>query len=252
MAHDIHTVSKRNPELIPGDISGGILFLCDHASNYIPEDLESLGLPVRELERHIAYDIGAADVTRKLADIYKAPAVLSTFSRLLIDPNRGRDDPTLVMKVSDGAIIPGNRTLSDAGIAERIQNFYDPYDQAIAHMISQFTGAGIKPHIISIHSFTPIWKGFLRPWEIGILWDKDQGMAEPLIASLRKRGLTVGDNEPYSGALEGDTLNRHATVNSLPNILVEVRQDLISTKETAEKWAYILSDEMDHSIFAVM
>jgi predicted N-formylglutamate amidohydrolase len=117
-------------ETIEGALESGILILCDHASNAVPPDLGDLGLPEAEFERHIAYDIGAAAVTRSLARRLGAPAVLTRFSRLIIDPNRGRDDPTLVMRLSDGAVVPGNAHVDDAEIASRIERFYDPYDAA--------------------------------------------------------------------------------------------------------------------------
>lgn len=121
-------ISTHPVETIVGDLARGIVLLCDHASNEVPDDLNSLGLPPEQFERHIGYDIGAAEVTRELARRLGAPAVLTRFSRLVIDPNRGRDDPTLVMRLSDGAVVPGNASIDDEGVAERIRRFYDPYD----------------------------------------------------------------------------------------------------------------------------
>jgi predicted N-formylglutamate amidohydrolase len=225
-------------ETISGNLASGILVLCDHASNAMPPELGHLGLPAVELERHIAYDIGAAWMTRALAAALDAPALLTSFSRLLIDPNRGLDDPTLVMRLSDGAIVPGNAELTDAGIAQRIQRYYTPYDAAIAAMIIQATEAGHPPAIVSLHSFTPMWKTTPRPWHVGVLWHRDRRLAAPLIEKLHlEADLVVGDNEPYFGGLPGDTIDRHATANGLPDALIEVRQDLIATRDTAEAWA---------------
>ncbi len=230
-------------ERIQGSLGSGALVLCDHASNAIPPELDGLGLPPAQRERHIAYDIGAAWVSRRLAARLGCPALLSTFSRLLIDPNRGRDDPTLVMRLSDGAIVPGNATLDEAGIAARISRYYEPYDTAIGDAIRAAMAAGCPPAIISLHSFTPVWRGQPRPWHIGLLWDRDDRLTTPLFAALRAEpALIVGDNEPYAGWLEGDTIDRHATRAGLPNVLIELRQDLIATRADAEAWADRLAD----------
>jgi predicted N-formylglutamate amidohydrolase len=225
-------------ETISGAVESGILILCDHASNAVPPDLGDLGLPDTEFQRHIAYDIGAAAVTRSLARRLNAPAILTRFSRLIIDPNRGRDDPTLVMRLSDGAVVTGNARVDGAEIAARIERFYDPYDAAITAHIERALAAGHPPVIVTIHSFTPIWRGWVRPWHVGILWDADERFARPLLEGLSAEdGLVVGDNEPYDGALAGDTIDRHATVRGLANALIEIRQDLIASDEGAQGWA---------------
>jgi predicted N-formylglutamate amidohydrolase len=194
-------------------------------------------MPAEELERHIAYDIGAAMVTRTMARAMGAPAVLSTFSRLLIDPNRGPDDPTLVMKLSDGAIVPGNRDADDAEVERRLERFYRPYDREVGKAIEASLAAGIAPVIVSMHSFTPFWKGVARPWHVTVLWDSDPRLPRPLLAALEAEGdVVVGDNEPYDGALAGDTISRHATRRGLSNALIEVRQDLITTESGAKAW----------------
>jgi predicted N-formylglutamate amidohydrolase len=225
-------------ETIAGSVESGILILCDHASNAVPPDLGDLGLPETEFQRHIAYDIGAAAVTRSLARRLGAPAILTQFSRLVIDPNRGRDDPTLVMRLSDGAVVPGNAKVDEAEVQRRIARFYDPYDDAISDAIHKAMAAGHPPVIVTVHSFTPVWRGWPRPWHVGILWDADDRFAKPLLAGLRaEAGLVVGDNEPYDGALAGDTVDRHATIRGLANALIEIRQDLIALDEGAEEWA---------------
>lgn len=225
-------------ERIAGAMSTQALVLCDHASNAIPPEFASLGLPQSQLGRHIAYDIGAAWLSRRLAARLGSPALLSTFSRLLIDPNRGRDDPTLVMQLSDGAIVPGNANIPEAAINDRIARFYAPYDDAIAAHVGSAITRGLPPAIISVHSFTPQWRGQVRPWHIGLLWDRDERLVAPLFAALRAEpDLVVGDNEPYAGWLEGDMIDRHATRHGLPNVLIELRQDLIDTQDKAEAWA---------------
>jgi predicted N-formylglutamate amidohydrolase len=226
-------------ETIPGDPARGLLLVCDHASNHVPDDLARLGVPDHEFARHIAYDIGAAAVTRHLAALLGAPAILTRFSRLIIDPNRGRADPTLVMRLSDGAIVPGNARIDEAGKLERIRRFYAPFDAAIDAHVAAAEATGVPPAILTMHSFTPYWRTVARPWHVGILWDRDDRMSAPLIAGLRAdpAGLTVGDNEPYGGGLPGDTIDRHAIARGLRNALVEIRQDLIAEETGQIEWA---------------
>jgi predicted N-formylglutamate amidohydrolase len=226
-------------ERIEGDASLGLLLVCEHASNAVPEDLGRLGVPEAEFSRHIAYDIGAAEVTRRLAARLGVPAVLTQFSRLIIDPNRGRRDPTLVMRLSDGAIVPGNARIDAAGIAERIRRFYVPFDRAVDEAVGRSEAAGVRPMFVTIHSFTPFWRTIARTWQVGILYDQDVGLSRLLIEALKAdpAGLCVGDNQPYDGGLPGDTIDRHATVRGLPNALIEIRQDLIGGPEGQEEWA---------------
>lgn len=241
---------------LAGDPAAGVVFLCDHAQNTIPPEYRSLGLPPEQLQRHIAYDIGAEALTRRLAEYFNAPAVMSQFSRLLIDPNRGEDDPTLVMRFSDGAIVPGNARIGDDEVERRIKRFFRPYDDAVSETIKTAMGSGALPVIVSIHSFTPFWRGVPRPWQVGILWASDGRFSKPLIEALRAEGdLTVGDNEPYQGALKGDVIDRHALKLGLSNTLIEVRQDLIADQAGVEAWAKrlervmrpILADPAQHS-----
>jgi predicted N-formylglutamate amidohydrolase len=228
-------------EALPAALDSGALIICDHASNAIPPGYGTLGLPREALDRHIAYDIGAAEVTRALAAQLGAPAVLSTYSRLIIDPNRGLDDPTLVMRYSDGAIVPGNAYIDVAEIARRSARFWTPYRQEIAATVDAMIATGEPPALISIHSFTAVWRGVSRPWKIGVLWDRDGRIPKPLIeALLAEPGLCaddVGDNEPYDGALAGDTIDATATSRGLANALIEIRQDLIAERKNALVWA---------------
>jgi predicted N-formylglutamate amidohydrolase len=228
-------------ELLPGRADGGLLLLCDHASNALPRAYGDLGLPAEEFARHIAYDIGAAAVTRHLAALFEAPAVLTRFSRLLIDPNRGCDDPTLVMRLSDGALIPGNARIDAAEVERRRKLYWQPYREAVRSQIDAMTARGPVPALVSIHSFTPCWKGAERPWQIAILWDSDARIARPLMAALRAEAIVVGDNEPYDGALKGDTLYEHGTRRGLPHVLIEVRQDMIAGEDGAMRWAQLLA-----------
>ena len=233
-------------EWIDGDYSRGLLLICDHASNCLPERYGDLGLGAVEFERHIAYDIGARPVTEALAARLGVPAVLSTFSRLLIDPNRGEDDPTLVMRLSDGTVIPGNHPISAEEIEYRLNNFYRPYHRAVEEAIDRALATGTVPAIFSVHSFTDNWKGFRRHWDVGLLWDNDPRFTRPMIDELEAvGGLIVGDNEPYSGALRNDTMFRHGTLRGLAHTLIEIRQDLIGTPAGIKRWVDLLTPMLE-------
>lgn len=231
---------------IPGSLQTGIVLLCDHAENALPDGYGTLGLAPDELARHIAYDIGARGVTERLAARLGAPAVMTRFSRLLIDCNRGEDDPTLIMRLSDGAIVPGNRTLSAEERQERIARYYRPYHTAIAEVVDLALARGVTPILLSVHSFTNVWRGASRPWHAAVLWDKDPRLARPLLATLRDDpALVVGDNEPYAGHLRGDCLWRHGTSRGIPHALLEIRQDLISSEGGQAEWAERVAQAME-------
>lgn len=224
-------------EVIAGDLGLGLILVCDHARSALPPGYGTLGLPESAFARHIAYDIGVEGVTRGLCRELGAPAVIAGFSRLLIDPNRGLDDPTLIMQLSDGTIVPGNVGISRAERERRIARYYRPYHRAIAALIEAGLARGRPPALLSIHSFTPAWKGVARPWHAGVLWHGDGRLAAPLLAALRgDRRLVIGDNEPYSGGLDGDTLDVHATRRGLVSALVEIRQDLIADEAGIREW----------------
>ena len=224
-------------EFVAGLPETRLVLLCDHAANRLPPAYGALGLAAKEFERHIAYDIGAREVTLGLAARLGGFAVMTRHSRLLIDPNRGLDDPTLIMALSDGVIVPGNAAIDEAEKRNCIARYHAPYHARIAETLDAMTGVGTAPLIVSLHSFTPSWKGKSRPWHAGILWDQDGRIARPMIELLRAEpGLVVGDNEPYSGALDGDTLSRHGTLRGIAHVLVEVRQDLIARKSGVDEW----------------
>jgi predicted N-formylglutamate amidohydrolase len=228
-------------EAVEGRLDAGVLIVCDHASNAIPPCYGSLGLKREALERHIAYDIGAAELARALAAGLEAPAVLSTFSRLLIDPNRGADDPTLVMRYSDGAIVPGNARADTAEVARRLERFWAPYRNTVEAKVEAMMATGAPPALVSIHSFTPVWRGAPRRWKVGVLWDRDDRIAKPLLKALAAEPDLhvdgIGDNEPYDGALAGDTIDAVATARGLANALIEIRQDLIAGQAGVLAWA---------------
>lgn len=224
-------------ERIDGDFAKGLLLLCDHASNALPPEYGNLGLGPEEFKRHIAYDIGARDVTIELSRRLGVPTVMSTFSRLLVDPNRGEDDPTVIMRLSDGVVVPGNHPISPEETERRLTQFHRPYHQAVDDAIDACFAAGTVPAVFSIHSFTSSWKGVSRPWEIALLWDSDPRFTRPLLDLLRvDRSILVGDNEPYDGALRNDTMYRHCVTRGLAHTLIEFRQDLIDDPKGVAAW----------------
>jgi len=223
-----------------------VLLVCDHASAAIPLALDRLGLARESLSAHIASDLGAAEITRRLALRLNAQALLSSYSRLICDLNRAPDEPSLIPEISDGIIVPGNRRLGPSDVERRLETFFHPYHRAIAHCIGGFRARGVAPALISVHTFTPNLGGS-RPWQVGVLWDQDARLPVPLMARLRDQfGLTVGDNQPYSGrTTQGGTIETHATPAGLPNVLIEVRQDLVSTPADARRWADLLADALE-------
>ena len=162
---------------------------------------------------------------------------MSGFSRLLIDPNRGLDDPTLIMRLSDGAVVPGNARLDEAERQRRIERYWAPYHGAAAGLIDAALAGGRRPVVVAVHSFTPFWKGVARPWHAGLLWDRDRRFSDLLMSELsREAGLVVAHNEPYSGGLAGDSIDQHATRHGLANTLIEIRQDLIAEPAGVAEW----------------
>jgi predicted N-formylglutamate amidohydrolase len=218
------------------------LLVCDHASRAFPRGLARLGLPELATWQHIAWDIGAAELTRGLAAELGAPAVLAGYSRLVVDCNRSPDDVEAFRGTSDGQEVPGNRLLTDIDRGQRLACIFDPYHEAIAAMLGGFRARDVVPLLVSIHTFTPSMDGQQRPWHVGVLWDADEASARSLITGLRSvRGLVVGDNEPYSGKHPADyTVHQHAASAGLPHICLEVRQDQFDSAAGTERWVRLL------------
>jgi len=254
---DIH----RYPLIEPGDPppymtyndggSAKVLLVADHASPYFPASMNQLGVADWVLERHVTWDIGSDLLTRFLADLIDAPAILAGFSRLIIDPNRKLDDPTAFVEISDGIAIPGNQGLSEAQKDLRIKSFFKPYHDAITARLNRFQAEGVVPAMVSMHTCTPVFAQVVRRWHIGVMWDKDPRIAVPLMAKLgQMEDICFGDNEPYSGRHSHDfTIDHHAEPAGLPHVGIEVRQDLVGEAEGARKWAGILADAL-HDILA--
>ncbi|PZU13355.1 MAG: N-formylglutamate amidohydrolase [Sphingobium sp.] len=219
-------------------IDGGtedILIVGDHASARVPDDID-LGMDEALLREHIAVDIGVAEVSRLLAKRLECTAILGGISRLVIDLNRDEDAPGLMPLTSDGHAIPGNR---DADTDARMRRFYRPYHAEIASALNGMSA----PFILSVHSFTPRLMSDprqQRPWEIGILYNRDDRAARIAIPLLEEAGLIVGDQQPYSGQLLNATMNRHAEANGIPYLGIEMRQDLVGDAAGQARFADLL------------
>jgi predicted N-formylglutamate amidohydrolase len=207
-----------------------LVMFCDHAGRAFPKRLGTLGLGPRELDQHIAWDIGIAGLGQRLAQSLDAPFFMTAYSRLVIDCNRHVDDPTSIPQESDRIRVPGNRGLSAMDRRQRQEE------------IQGRVFAGRVPVVISLHSFTPVMNGFQRPWHVGVLWNRDARLPVPLMRRLAQGpGLVVGDNEPYSGRDgHGYSIKFHAEALGLAHALLEIRQDLIAEESGQEKWAGIL------------
>lgn len=217
-----------------------VVLTCDHASHRVPEALNKLGLSDAQLVRHIGWDIGAAAVTRRLAPLLGAPAVLAGYSRLVIDCNRRLDDPSAIPMESDGVAIPGNIGLAAAAVDARKAELHAPYHAAIEREAQRLEAGGVAPAVVSVHSFTPEMKGFVRPWHVGVLWDEDGRIALPLLHGLRAElgPALVGDNQPYSAREPvGFTQRFHARERGRPHVAIELRQDLVGEESAAVAWA---------------
>ncbi|MCZ4280869.1 N-formylglutamate amidohydrolase [Kiloniella laminariae] len=233
-------------EIINPDSENPFLFLCDHATAFIPRSLEGLGVEEHHMKRHVAYDIGIKGVTEGLAAHFGSRAVFSNFSRLIVDPNRKLESDALMPVASDGCVVPWNKALSGEDRQARLDTFYWPYHNTITRTIDDMLDKGQVPVILSMHSMTHEMAGVPRPWPISVLWNQDPRLAQPFMTRIREAGILCGDNEPYSGRDgHGYTMATHADLRGLPNILIEVRQDLISDQSGIAQWTDILIDAFD-------
>ena len=220
--------------------AGGILLIADHASNFVPEDM-NLGIDPALLSNHIAIDIGVAEVAALLvADGAVDAAILGGVSRLVVDCNREEDAPGVLPIASDGHAVPGN-ALDDSAREARLARFFRPYHDHIAATIAAHRPA----MILSLHSFTPSLAAHpdqARPWHVGVLYNEDDRLAAAAIAALEAEGMVVGDQQPYSGKLLNATMNRHAEAHGRHYFGLEVRQDLIGDEAGQGRWAGIVAD----------
>ncbi len=225
----------------PGDRP--VLIVCDHASNRIPKALGDLGLADHYLHQHIAWDVGAAGVARQLGKLLGVGVIYGGYSRLVLDLNREPTDVGAIPALTDGILVPGNLALADTDREARRDSLFLPYHRAISHALKELTSDRL-PVLLIIHSFTPFLHGLFRPWDIGILWDKDPRLPVPLLTALRRRSeLVIGDNLPYSGMHVADyTVDIHAEAAGLAHVGIEIRQDHIATHEGQLSFAALLAE----------
>jgi predicted N-formylglutamate amidohydrolase len=220
-----------------------LLLLCDHASKAVPKALGSLGISEAELSRHIGWDIGGLDAAIALSKALDAPLVASGYSRLVIDCNRWPGGEGSTPEVSDGTVVPANQGLTQEQIDARAAACFWPYHHEVDRLLDMMTAGDRKVCLLVMHSFTPVMKGFVRPWHVGVLWNDDPRLPEPLLTELRRDPkLVVGDNEPYSARASYEyTLTAHARSRAIPHCSLEVRQDLMDTPESARAWGQRLA-----------
>jgi len=212
---------------------------CDHAGDRIPKRLRSLGLDDRDLGRHIAIDIGAAAVARRLSAQLDATLALQTYSRLVIDCNRAFDAQGSIATISETTDIPGNRALDPGQAEARRREIFTPYHDTIRGLLDQRAAAGQTSVLVAVHSFTPVFKGVSRPWHIGLLYNRDRRLADIMFDLLgRDDGLCVGDNQPYAvGDATDYTIPVHGERRGIAHIEIEIRQDLVTEPEGQAEWA---------------
>ncbi|WP_373475110.1 N-formylglutamate amidohydrolase [Sphingorhabdus sp.] len=222
----------------------GLLIVSDHASNHVPAGID-LGVDPKQLERHIAWDIGVAEVAEKIVADYPSAAILGNVSRLVVDLNRYPDEPDVIPVQSDGLFIPGNQ-LDLMGRMDRIARHFKPYHDMLDALIKDHRPA----LILSLHSFTPQLASRpdeQRPWELGLLYNEKEAPSKCAISFLDAAGINVGDQLPYSGKILNATMNRHAEGNEIPYVGIELRQDRVLENEGQERFARILT-EMCHFV----
>ncbi|MCA0431772.1 MAG: N-formylglutamate amidohydrolase [Proteobacteria bacterium] len=225
------------------------VLLCEHASRFIPASYNGLGLDAADLSRHIAWDIGAADVATSLSKLIDAPLIMAGYSRLLIDLNRPVDCVTSIPEVSETTSIPGNHKLTSAERAKRIATYFEPFQSRVGEVIDARLRQQKRTVIVGIHSFTPVFKGFTRPWRAGILYRKSEAFGHALAEALGGAAEAVAENEPYQIDDESDyTVPVHGEARGLDAVLVEIRQDLIAEAQGASHWARQLSTALMSSL----
>lgn len=223
---------------------------CDHAGNLIPKRLGSLGVTPIDLARHIAWDVGAVGVARRLSKLLDATLVTQTYSRLVIDCNRQPSRPDAMPAMSEATPIPGNRDLTPEQAAARVEEIHRPYHEVIAGLLDARAAAGRRSVLIALHSFTPVYHGVERPWHIGLLYNRDPALALCLKALLKEQDrLCVGDNEPYRVGDETDYgIPVHGEKRGISSLEIEIRHDQIETVADQETWASQLADWLTESL----
>lgn len=239
-------------ETVNADGKSPYVLLCEHASNYIPARYSKLGLDDAELGRHIAWDIGVAPIARELSQLLDAPLVLSGYSRLLIDCNRPVGVATSIPEISENTRIPGNIALSAEERSFREKHFYWPFQNEVARILDRRQASRTPTIVFGVHSFTPVFKGHVRPWHAGILFRKAQRLGNALVEALQEPGLSVVANEPYRIEDDGDhTVPVHGEARGLDAVLIEIRQDLIGGAAGQAEWIKRLAPALQISAAAL-
>ena len=215
---------------------------CEHAGRTIPARLGTLGLAGPDLERHIAWDIGAAGVARELSARLDATLVLQRYSRLVVDCNRAPGAVDFVVEVSEDTVIPGNRGLREAAVDARAAAIFHPYHDRIHDLLEARTATGRLTAAVSVHTCTPVYHGVHRPWHIGVMYEHDDRLARKMLAVLRDEGeepwLEVGDNQPYFMTSDKDySMPRHGQGRGILHVGFEIRQDLVEDEPGQREWA---------------
>jgi predicted N-formylglutamate amidohydrolase len=236
---DALLASDEEPAVEIREGGGSLVIVCEHASNRLPQALGSLGLKPSDLDRHIAWDPGAAGVAAAMAAALDATLVMQRYSRLAIDCNRHPELPDAVATFSEDTSIPGNIDLSPAARAGRIATLWEPFHAALDRIIDGRLAAGQPTKLVTVHSFTPVYRGVARPWHVGIISTEERSLADVLLAALsRDRSLTVGDNEPYSAKDNVDyTIRRHGLDRGVPHAMIEIRNDIVRHAAGQREWA---------------
>lgn len=215
-----------------------VLLLCEHALPRIPRRLSHLGLSKSERLRHIGWDIGALALARDLSARLDAPLFHTSYSRLVVDCNRPLDNASLIPETSETTAIPGNRDLSAADRAERLETLFNPFQSAVSRRLDLRSAAGKPTFVVGVHSYTPVYKGVARRWHAGVLYAGATRFAGHLIEALsQEAGPVIGDNEPYRIDHDDYTVPVHGDARGLPALLIEVRHDLIDCAEGVTEWA---------------
>jgi predicted N-formylglutamate amidohydrolase len=233
-------------ELVNGPGRSRVVIACDHAGRLLPQQLGTLGVEASELGRHIAWDLGVAELGRMLSQRLDACLILQPYSRLVIDANRPPGTPESIVGLSERTIIPGNLELSAEQRLAREREIFQPYHDQIAAELERRAA----PVLVALHSFTPIFKDVARRWHGGILYGRDARIARPMLAYLRREeGLLIGDNEPYAVSDETDyTVVTHGERRGIAHVEIEVRQDLLADVEGRALWSERLASALEHSI----
>lgn len=227
------------------------LLTCEHASNYIPEHYNHLGLNPNLLNEHIAWDLGAESLTKYLADQLSCVAVLCQYSRLLIDCNRPLEANSSILTISEHHYIPGNDKISPFEKSLRIKHIFEPFHQSVAQQVSRLKKLHHEFPLIGIHSFTPTFKNQQRHWQFSVMWKDETPFVNKIIHHFKQHPLhhVIGFNEPYSAKeIPAYTTEQHADKNHLPNVIFEVRQDLLQSPSDIRYWGDLIKQAMDKKI----